>query len=127
LKLVGKGVAEEDPNAEGPRTDGDPYQVAEVAKLAVAGRSKWKGKTVKVTGIVRSISTSTGSPPIVTLVDTSDDKATISCTLDAATVKTTSNESITMQGTVEIHEFVRGDGTPGIGADLVNCAMPAKK
>src|ERR1700733_5194213 len=50
LDLVGKGSPAEDPNAPPPPIDGSPVSVQAFVTNAVAGRSKWRGKQVKVTG-----------------------------------------------------------------------------
>ncbi len=118
LTLVGKGMAAEDPNAEGPRADGAPYAVGEVAALAVGGRSKWKGQTVKVTGKPTQMM---GDEAL--LRDPADENVKITCKLAAGTPPPKLGEPVTMQGTVEIREFVRGDGTPGMDASLVGCTV----
>lgn len=50
LEILGKDVAPEDPNAAGPS---ETNQVKDVVANAVSGRSKWKGKQIKVTGNVK--------------------------------------------------------------------------
>jgi hypothetical protein len=117
LELVGKGVPE-DPNAAPPRTDGAPYEVAEVAKLAVDGRATWKGQKIKVTGVV----TQTMGDEVM-LADGKNAEVRITCKLAAGTTAPEPGKPVVVEGTVAIREFVRGTGEPGMEAELENCAV----
>jgi hypothetical protein len=120
LRAAGKIVPVEDPNAEPPRSDGSPYTVADVVKLAVVGRSKWKGRTLRVTGAPKEYSESDTMSSML-LHDVVDDKLSIGCVLDAPIPHTTG--PVIVEGTVGIVDTSLDDGTPTVKAELVKCSV----
>lgn len=120
LTLVGKGVAAEDPDAEAPRTEGPAYEVSQLQKLAVAGRSKWKDAQVRVTGHVTQMM---GDEALVR--DRVNPDIKLSCKMDAGAAPPPMKGTVVLQGTVETRELVRGTGEPVIEAQLTKCAVAA--
>lgn len=120
LTLVGKGVAAEDPAAEAPRTEGPAYEVSQIQELAVAGRSKWKDKVVRVTGNVTQMM---GDTALVR--DRVNPDIKLSCEMDAGAAPPPMKGTVVLQGTVETRDFVRGTGEPGIEAQLTKCSLAA--
>lgn len=120
LTLVGKGVAAEDPNAEAPRTEGPAYEVSQLQQLAVAGRTKWKDKQVRVTGHVTQMM---GDEALVR--DRINPDITLSCKMDAGAAPPPMKGTVVLQGTVETRELVRGTGEPAIEAQLTKCSVAA--
>lgn len=101
----------EDPSIDGP-SPGAPYQVAEIQKLAVPGRAKWKGQKVKFEGMAKEIKDGT-----VFLHDLKDEKATIECKLQDGTTPPIPGERAGLEGTVEIV----GDRAQLTGCILADC------
>ncbi|MBV8756124.1 MAG: hypothetical protein JO257_02545 [Deltaproteobacteria bacterium] len=113
LEILGKDVAPEDPNAAGPA---DTNQVKDVVSNAVNGRSKWKGKQIKVAAKVKQ----TGS--LVVLADTSDDAQEIHAEMKDGVTPPEQDKVVTLTCTVKIDKWMSGNGTK-LEASLEQCTL----
>ena len=113
LELLGKGGTPEDPNAPGPA---ETNQVKDVLANAVKGRSKWDGKTIKVTGTVKQ------SGSMVVLADASDDKQDVKAWMKDGAAQPEVGKPATLTCTVKIEHWVSGTGEPSLEAGLNDCA-----
>lgn len=111
LEIAGKSdLPPEDPNAAGPPADG-VVAPADFEKLAVAGKSKWDGKKIKVTGKV------TGTGGILLNVDGA------SCILKTDADSALIGKVVTAEGTVRIKQMISGGGKRSEGAELADCVV----
>lgn len=124
----------EDPNAAGPPADGAAVAADAFRTQAIAGRSKWKGQAVKVSGVLASTSTSTsGADSWVTVslkAGDADEGKTVSCNLakNAPAPTATIGTPVVASGTVEIREMMSmGDGSTTLEAALADCTIEAAK
>jgi len=113
LEILGKDVAPEDPNAPGPV---ETNQVKDIVSNAVKGRSKWKGKQIKVTGNVKQ----TGS--LIVLADPSDDAQTIHASMTEGAAQPELGKPATLTCTVKISKWMSGSGTT-LEAELEDCKL----
>ncbi len=102
LELLGKGAQPEDPNAPGPA---ETNQVKDIAANAVKGRSKWDGKTIKVTGTVKQ-----GGSTVV-LADASDDAQTVTASMKDGAAAPEVGKPATLSCTVKIETWMSGSGS----------------
>lgn len=125
----------EDPDAAPPPADGSAVTVDVFRTTALAGRAKWKGQAVKVTGLVAGVnhtsSSEGGGWTVVTLkASNADAERPVACKLpkdSAATV--TLHEPVVASGTVRIAEWMSRGGTtlePELEACTVAPARPGK-
>jgi len=112
LELLGKGAPPEDPNAAGPA---DTNQVKDVVANAVKGRSKWDGKTVKITGTVKQ------SGNLVVLADASDDKQEVKAWMKEGATAPEQGKPATLTCTLKIEHWTSGTGEPSLEAGLNDC------
>jgi hypothetical protein len=111
LEIAGKSdLPPEDPNAAGPPDDG-VVMPADFEKLAVAGKSKWEGKKIKVTGKV------TGTGGLLLNVDGA------SCILETDADSAMIGKVVTAEGTVKIKQMISGGGKRSEGAELADCVV----
>ena len=116
LQLVGKGTPAEDPKAPGP--SGATVTVSELVDRAVAGRSKWDGKQLAITGTIKQGGSS------ILLADTTDKAKTVWVTLAAGATAPELGTAATFHCTVKINSFVTGAGQPGMEPGLDACSVP---
>lgn len=120
----------EDPNAIPPAADGGVVTVEVFRSNAIPGRSKWKDKAVKVSGVVASVSTSTAGSDSFTTVslkasETDADKpVTCSYEQNAAAPTFKTGDAVIASGTVAIREWMSGSGTT-LEAVLDKCTVAA--
>ena len=115
LDILGKTGTPEDPNAPGPPSDGSTVAAADFLKNAVAGRSKWNGKRVKVSG--KTPSAIVGGDAVYV--------SDVRCeTKDAQS--TPMNKDAIAEGTVKISRSVTGGGEYKDTAELVDCTITTK-
>jgi hypothetical protein len=108
LEIAGKStVAPEDPNAAPPPADG-VVAPGDFEKLAVAGKSKWEGKRIKVTGKV------TGTGGLLLNVDGA------SCILAKDADPALIGKTVTAEGTVKFKKLLSGAGA-SVGVELADC------
>lgn len=122
----------EDPNAAPPPADGSAVAADLFRTAAIAGRSKWKGQAVKVSGVFSGASTSTSGADSWTTVslkasETDADKP-VSCSLEknAAAPTFKSGDAVIAAGTVAIREWTSmGGGDPTLEPVLETCTVVA--
>ena len=120
----------EDPNAVPPPADGGVVTAEVFRSNAILGRSKWKDKAVKVSGLLGTVSTSTaGSDSFVTVflkTSEADADKSVTCSYEqnaaAPTFKT--GDAVIASGTVAIREWMSGSGTT-LEAVLEKCTVAA--
>lgn len=124
----------EDPNAAGPPADGTAVTVDAFRTDAIAGRSKWKGQKVAVSGIFAGSTTSTSGADSWTTISVkakADDAGKpLSCSLPKNTPAPTvdANAAVTATGTVKINEWTSmGDGATTLEAALDECTLEVAK
>lgn len=100
----------EDPDAAPPPADG-VVAPADFEKLAMAGRSKWDGKQIKVTGEV----TGTGG----LLVNVAGVKCIQKTDADASLI----GQTVTAEGTVRYTQGITGGGKTVHGVELADCTV----
>jgi len=111
LEIAGKSdLPPEDPNAAPPPADG-VVAPGDFEKLAVAGKSKWEGKKIKVTGKV------TGTGGLLLNVDGA------SCILAKDADSAMIGKTVTAEGTVRITKGITGGGKRTEGAELADCVV----
>lgn len=134
LKAAGVSVGPpEDPTAAGPPADGSPVALADLRKVVIPARSKWKDQRVKVSAVLGGISTSTsGSDTYVTAslkagVDDADKPLSCSLTKNQTVPATlTQGAAVLAEGTVAIQEWTKGTDVT-LEAALTDCTLaPAK-
>lgn len=128
LDLVGKGIAPEDPQALGAPTDGSAVTVKVFLANVVPARSRWEGKVVKVTGVLRlQVMTMSGQPPQqqAFLFAEDDPQHTIDCNLDAPIPDSLHGQPVTATGTVKLTKAVTGAGHHVLDGSLEHCALVA--
>lgn len=112
LELLGKDANPEDPNAPGPA---DTNQVKDIVANAVKGRSKWDGKTIKVTGTVKQ------SGSLVVLGDPSDDKQEVKAWMKDGATPPEQGKPATLTCTIKIEHWMNGKGESSLEAGLSDC------
>lgn len=132
LKAAGVSVGPpEDPAAAGPPADGSAVALAELRKVVIPGRSKWKDQRVKVSAVLGGISTATsGSDSYVTAsLKAGDDDAEkpLRCSLtknQTAPADLKPGAAVIAEGKVEIQEWTKG-GDVTLEAALSDCTLAA--
>jgi hypothetical protein len=134
LEAAGVAVGPpEDPAAAGPPADGSAVALADLRKVVIAGRSKWKDQRIKVAAIFGGVSTSTsGGDSYVTAsltVGTDDSEKPLSCSLaknQAVPPALTPGTAVIAEGTVAIQEWTKGSDVT-LEAALTDCTLlPAR-
>jgi hypothetical protein len=123
----------EDPNAEGPPTDGKPVPMETFMDLAVKGRSKWKGQRVKVQAAFSNITTSSMKSGDTTVTSSSaslvisKDKTqpVLACALRKGQEPASEQQytPVIAEGTVRIDEWTKGSGEASLVAALEDCTL----
>ena len=115
LEIAGKtDVPPEDPNAAGPPADG-VVAPSDFDKLALAARSKWEGKQIKVTGKV------TGFGGL--LVNIEGAKCIQKTNADPSLM----DQTVTAAGTVRFTKGMTGAGEPTQDVELADCVVTGSK
>lgn len=109
LEIAGKPSLPEDPDAAPPPTDGI-VAPADLERLALAGRSKWEGKKVKVTGRVTRIGG--------VFVGIDGANCLLAKDADAALL----DKTVTAEGTVRIQRTLHATGSPW-RVELADCTV----
>ncbi len=134
LKAAGVSVGPpEDPAAAGPPADGSAVALADLRKVVIPGRSKWKDQRVKVSAVLGSVSTSTsGSDSYVTasLKASADDaERPLSCSLtrnQTVPPDLKQGAAVVAEGKVEIQEWTKGSEVT-LEAALSDCTLTAAR
>lgn len=132
LKAAGVSLGPpEDPAAAGPPADGSPVALAELRKVVIPGRSKWKDQRVKVSAVLGGITTATsGSDSYATasLKASADDAdRPLSCSLtknQTVPADLKQGAAVIAEGKVEIQEWTKG-GDVTLEAALSDCSLTA--
>jgi hypothetical protein len=133
LKAAGVDLGPpEDPSAAGPPTDGASVPLADVRKVVIAGRSKWKDQKVAIAGVLGGVTTATqGTDKYVTvnLLAAPDDKEDpMGCAMEknAPAPELKQGSPVVATGTVKIQEWTSmGTGAVTLKAGLVDCTVAA--
>jgi hypothetical protein len=134
LKAAGVDLGPpEDPDAAGPPADGAPVPLADVRKVVIPARSKWKDQKVSIAATMGGITTTTqGTDKYVTvnLTAGADDKDDpMGCAFEknaAAPADIKQGTAVVATGTMKIQEWTSmGSGAVTLKPGLVDCSVAA--
>jgi hypothetical protein len=133
LKAAGVDLGPpEDPDAAGPPADGAPVPLADVRKVVIPARSKWKDQKVSIAATLGGVSTTTqGTDKYVTVnltagPDDKDDPMSCSLEKNAPAPELKQGSAIIATGKVSIQEWTSmGSGDVTLKASLSDCSIEA--
>ena len=135
LKAAGVDLGPpEDPNAAGPPADGSAVGLADVRKVVIPGRSKWKDQKVAIAAVMGGVTTTTqGTDKYVTVNLTSgtdDAEDPMGCAMEKNTAAPDVKQgtAVVATGTMKIQEWTSmGTGAVTLKPSLVDCTIAAAK
>jgi hypothetical protein len=121
LVAAGDHGPPEGPSAAPPHEASPSYEVSQILDLAVRGRSKWSGKTIRVVAVVNGVQ----GGELVDLRDRADSTRSLYCKLDAGVPPPPFHHaSDVLQGTVVLTEELK-DGAITVTPSLSKCSPVA--